>query len=110
MVLEDQQKAIHTTMSTKSAMDGMDPRDAQGKAEAACRDIDASAEYLMRSFRRKYPCKDNPIRDERKDWGKEKGFGGRGAVEFVTKVRLLIMKHSKYTPTIGEQRADPWNS
>ncbi|KAF1914878.1 hypothetical protein BDU57DRAFT_520076 [Ampelomyces quisqualis] len=96
MALEDQQKTIHLVMATRSATEGTDPRDAQGQADVACREIDNRVQFVMQIFRWKYNRKHNPIADESRDWEKESGFGGRGDVDFVRKVSTLVKENTDY--------------
>lgn len=100
MALEDQQKTIHLVMATRSAMEGLDSRDAQGQADVACREIDNRVQFVMQIFRWKYNRKYNPVVDEGREWEKESGFGGRGDVEFVRKVSVLVRENSKYHPGV----------
>jgi hypothetical protein len=96
MALEDQQKTIHLVMSTKATTEGVDHRDAQGKAEIACREIDQRMQFLQQIFRWKYNRNCNPMRDAERDWSKEVGFGDESSVDFVRQVAQLVKENSKY--------------
>lgn len=96
MALEDQQKTIHLVMSTRSTTEGLDPRDAQAQADAACREIDTRMLFVMQIFRWKYNRKHNPILNADQDWEKEVGFGDRASVEFVRQVAVLVRENTDY--------------
>lgn len=95
MALEDQQRTIHLVMQTKSATEGGDPRDAQGQAEIACREIDSRMHFVQQIFRWKYNRKCNPMRDADHAWDKESGFGDVSSVNFVRQVAQLAKENSK---------------
>jgi hypothetical protein len=95
MALEDQQKTIHLVMSTKSATEGIDQRDAQDQADIACREIDERMRFVQQIFRWKYNRKCNPMRDAELEWDKEVGFGDASSVNFVRQVAQLVKENSK---------------
>ncbi|KAF2033851.1 hypothetical protein EK21DRAFT_57779 [Setomelanomma holmii] len=96
MALEDQQKTIHLVMSTKSATEGLDQRDAQGQADELCREIDSRMLFVQQIFRWKYNRKHNPLLNADHDWEKEAGFGDRSSVEFVRQVAQLVKENTDY--------------
>jgi hypothetical protein len=102
MALEDQQKNVHLVMSTKAATEGGDVRDAQGQADAACREIDTRMLFVQQIFRWKYNRKHNPLVNTEHDWEKEVGFGDKSSVEFVRQVAQLVRENSKslHTPSL----------
>lgn len=95
MAVEDQQKTIHQVMSTKATTEGSDPRDAQGQAEIACREIDSKMLFIQQIFRWKYNRKHNPLVNADHDWEKESGFGDASSVNFVRQVAQLVRENSK---------------
>jgi hypothetical protein len=95
MALEDQQKTIHLVMATRSTTEGMDPRDAQGQADAACQEIDSRMLFVQQIFRWKYNRKHNPLVNAEHDWEKEAGFGDASSVCFVRQVAQLVRENSK---------------
>jgi hypothetical protein len=95
MALEDQQKNVHLVMSTRAATEGVDIRDAQSQAEAACREIDTRMLFVNQIFRWKYNRTYNPLVNSEFDWEKEVGFGDKSSVEFVRQVAKLVTKNSK---------------
>jgi hypothetical protein len=97
MALEDQQKNVHLVMSTRAATEGADVRDAQGQADAACREIDTRMLFVQQIFRWKYNRKHNPLVNSEFDWEKEVGFGDKSSVEFVRQVAQLVRENSKFT-------------
>ncbi|KAF1838316.1 hypothetical protein BDW02DRAFT_14199 [Decorospora gaudefroyi] len=90
MALEDEQKLIHLVMATKATTEGLDPRDTQGQADIACREIDQRVHFVQQIFRWKYNRKCNPMRDADHDWEKEVGFGDASSVNFVRQVAQLV--------------------
>jgi hypothetical protein len=104
MALEDQQKTIHLVMSTRATTEGTDVRDAQGQADAACREIDSRVGFVMQIFRWKYNRKHNPLVNADHDWEKEVGFGDRASVEFVRQVATLVRENSKSSLLPGASR------
>jgi hypothetical protein len=97
MAHEDQQKTIHQTMATKATTEHLDMRDAQARAEIACREIDARMGFIAHIFRLKYNRKCNPLRDADHDWEREVGFGDASSVTFVRQVAQLVKENSKST-------------
>lgn len=95
MAHEDQQKTIHLVQETKARTEGLDPRDAQNRADVACRGIDEHMLFIQRLFRWKYNRKCNPLRDAEHAWDREVGFGDQDAVTFVRQVVQLIKDNSK---------------
>ncbi|KAH7132034.1 hypothetical protein B0J11DRAFT_214640 [Dendryphion nanum] len=93
MAHEDQQKTIHLIMETKARTEGWDHRDAQGRADIACRDIDKQMGLITNIFRWKYNRKCNPLRDADHDWEREAGFGDASSVSFVRSVAQLIKEN-----------------
>ena len=95
MAHEDQQKTVHLVMETKAVTEGWDRRDAQSRADIACREIDEKMRFITAVFRWKYNRKCNPLRDSGHDWLKEPGFGDEKHVEFVRDVAQLVKDNSK---------------
>jgi hypothetical protein len=95
MAHEDQQKTIHQVMATKATTEGTNMRDAQARAEIACREIDARMGFIAHIFRLKYNRKCNPLRDSDHDWEHESGFGDASSVTFVRQVAQLVKENSK---------------
>lgn len=93
MAHEDQQKTIHLIMETKSKIERWDRKEAQARAELACRDIDSRMGFITQIFRWKYNRKCNPLRDANLDWEKEVGFGDASSVNFVRQVAQLIKEN-----------------
>ncbi|KAH8731520.1 hypothetical protein GQ44DRAFT_767385 [Phaeosphaeriaceae sp. PMI808] len=96
MAVEDQQKTIHQVMSTKATTEGTDPRDAQGQADIACREIDSRMLFIQQIFRWKYNRKLNPLLNADQDWEKVVGFGDAGSVTFVRQVAQLVRENTDY--------------
>ncbi|KAF1845803.1 uncharacterized protein K460DRAFT_366654 [Cucurbitaria berberidis CBS 394.84] len=109
MALEDQQKTIHVVMSTKSATDGIDQRDAQGQADIACREIDARMHFVQQIFRLKYNRKCNPLRNAELDWDKEVGFGDASSVHFVRQVAQLVKDNTDFLQQRQQVSISPTN-
>lgn len=95
MAQEDQQKTIHLVMQTKARTEGLDMRDAQVRADIACREIDNQMKFIFTLFRWKYNRKHNPLRDADHDWKNEAGFGDENTVSFVRRVAQLVKENSK---------------
>ncbi|KAF2016039.1 hypothetical protein BU24DRAFT_347388 [Aaosphaeria arxii CBS 175.79] len=93
MAHEDQQKTIHLVMETKAATENLDPRETQGKADIACREIDERMTFIAQIFRWKYNRKCNPLRDSERDWAKESGFSDPNAVTFIRAVAQLVKEN-----------------
>ncbi|CAO2648964.1 Nn.00g099130.m01.CDS01 [Neocucurbitaria sp. VM-36] len=109
MALEDQQKTIHLVMSTKSATEGLDQRDAQGQADIACREIDARMHFIQQIFRWKYNRKCNPMRNAEHDWDKEVGFGDASSVNFVRQVAQLVKDNTDFLQKRQQVSISPAN-
>lgn len=97
MAHEDQQKTIHLVMETKSRTEQWDAKDAQARAELACREIDSRMGFITQIFRWKYNRKCNPLRDANLDWEREVGFGDASSVTFVRAVAQLIKENSRFS-------------
>ncbi|KAF2876241.1 hypothetical protein BDV95DRAFT_219797 [Massariosphaeria phaeospora] len=96
MAHEDQQKTIHLVMQTRSTTEGFDARDAQARADIACREIDARMGFIGMIFRWKYNRKCNPLREPELDWEKEAGFGDESSVMFVRQVAQLVKENTDF--------------
>jgi hypothetical protein len=95
MALEDQQKNLHYCMSTRAATTGADERDAQGQAEAVCREIDTWMSFVQQIFRRKYIGEHNIFVNSECDWAKEVEFEETDGMGIVRQIGQLVKVNSK---------------
>ncbi|KAF2023825.1 hypothetical protein EK21DRAFT_94591 [Setomelanomma holmii] len=86
MALEDQQETIHLVMSTKSATEGLDQRDAQSQADVLCKKIDDGMLIVQQIIREKYV-------DHNRE---EVEFGDPSGVEFVMQIAQLVEENGKF--------------
>ena len=104
MAHEDQQMTIHQVQATRATTERSDMRDAQARADIACREIDAQMGFIGHIFRLKYNRKCNPLRDAELEWDREVGFGDASSVTFVRQVAQLVKDNSKFQPLVGLPR------
>lgn len=95
MANEDQQKTIHQVMQTRAVTEQVNIRNAQLQAEHACHEIDQQMDTIAQTFRNKYTCKLNPLRDSEYEWERETGFDDKSSAAFVRGVAQLVEENGE---------------